>query len=232
MSNEKDPIPTPITTEEPTRPIEGVPQPIERVIAAARTLELHGSPSIAQAALGIARSKIGEREPDRRNHPNEGPIVDWSLEGLTSRDAGGWAQWCCYFACQCVRRALIAAGADAVTIREWRKLVRGGGSCSQTWAGLDAAGLTVRYVQGMAIPQGVYFVFYCHTDENGQPKYHSDGLPDLKHVGVYDRVTGILLQDVSGNTTPTADRVAEGSRLLSSPDIFGFAYLPYDRPGT
>ena len=228
MSDPKDPIPQPVTDEQ-TRPMAGVPQDIGRVIAAAATLELHGNPTLSQAALGIARSKIGEKEPNRREHPTTGPIVDWSLEGLTEDEAGPWAEWCSYFACQCVRRALIAAGADAVTLRDWRKTYASG-SVSRLWQRLEKHGLAVRHDQLNPPPEGVYFVFYANLGKAGEYLYHDDGRPNLKHVGIYERTTGAMIFDVSGNTTATADRVAEGSHLISDPKVWGFAHLPYDRP--
>lgn len=228
MSKPEDDAPSPIT-DDLTRPTPGVPQDVGRVIAAARTLELHGHPSIAQAALGIARSKIGEKEPDRKQHRNTGPIVDWCLEGMTEDDAGPWAEWCAFFACQCVRRALIAAGADAVTLREWRHLASG--SCSRLWRKLERRELAVRHVIGTPPPEGVYFVFYANLGKQGEYLYHDDGRPDLKHVGIVDRVSGELLHDVSGNTTATCDRVAEGRHMLNDPRVWGFGLLPYDQPG-
>lgn len=231
MSDEKEPVPTPILGTEETRPMPGVPQPIERVIAAAQTLELHGSPSIGQAALGIARSKIGEREPDRKQHRNQGPIVDWCLEGLTSDEAGPWAEWCAFFACQCVRRALIAANADAVTLRDWRRTYASG-SCSRLWQRLEKHGLAIRHVSGHAPPEGAYFVFFANLGKQGEYLYHDDGRPDLKHVGIVDRAAGQLLRTVEGNASPTADRVAEGTHMLDDVRIYGFGRLPYDTPGT
>lgn len=218
MSDPNDAIPE-ATEDQLTRPTPGVPQDIGRAIEAARTLELHGSPSLAQAAAGIARSKIGEREPNRQERPNEGPIVDWSLEGLTSRDAGPWAQWCAYFACQCVRRALIAAGADAMTLRDFRRNWASG-SCTSLWTKYDNAGLATRHVPGQPLPEGAYFLFF------GEER---DGKPHLRHVEVIDRHNNLSVTHVGGNTSRHADRVVEHQTLLVDEDIYGTARLPYDQ---
>ena len=221
MSKPEDDAPTPVE-DQLTKPIEGVPQDISRVIGAAATLELHGSPSLAQSALEIARSKLGQKEPDRKGHPNEGEIVRWALEGLTSREPGPWASWCAFFVCQCVRQALIAAGADALTIRDWRKTYASG-SCTSLWHRLDSAGLAIRHSPSQPIPEGACFVFF------GGDKTHDDGKIELslEHVGIYDRCAGELILTIEGNASATADRVAEGKHMITNPRVWGFGLLPY-----
>ncbi len=230
MSDPKDTagIPEPLPSDALTGPMGDFPLATQYV-AAARTLELHGSPTLGQAALGIARSKIGEHEPNRKEHPNTGPIVSWSLEGLTEDAPGPWAEWCGFFACQCPRRALIAAGADAMTLRDWRNNYASG-SVSRIWQKHERHGLTVRHDPSKPVPEGVYFVFYANLGPSGEYLYHDDGRPNLRHIGIYERTAGGLLCDVSGNTTPTADRVAEGQHRLDDPHIYGFSWLVYDRP--
>jgi len=223
MSDPKDrDAPTPVS-DALTAPIPGEPQSIERVIAAARTLELHGHPSIAQTAIGILRSKVGEREPDRREHPNEGPIVDWCLEGLTTRPAGAWSQWCSYAACQGVRRALIAAGADAVTIRDWRKTYASG-SCTALWHRLEEHGLTIKHTPGAPVPEGAYFIFF-----GGEIEKDGAVALSLRHVEAVDRQMGPLVFTIGGNSGPKADMMSENKHSLADPDIYGWGRLPYDR---
>lgn len=223
MSDEKPPIPQPIG-EDLTKPTPGVPQDIGRVIAAARTLELHGSPSIGQTAIGILRAQVGQKEPDRKEHRNEGPIVDWCLEGLTSRPAGAWSQWCAYAACQGVRRALIASNADAMTISDWRRTYASG-SCTTLWERLERHGLVQKRTPGGDVPPGAYFLFF------GGMKMKDGVLAlDLYHVEAVDRQIGALVQTIGGNSGPHADMMAENRHLLTDPDIWGWGFLPYDRP--
>lgn len=222
MSDPKDGIPQPLPSDAMTGPM-GSFSTIDSHVAAARTLELHGVPSIAQAAVGILRSKVGEKEPDRRNRPNEGMIVDWCLEGLTTRPAGAWSQWCAYAACQGVRRALIAAGADAVTIRDWRKTYASG-SCTALWHRLEEHGLTIKHTPGAPVPEGAYFIFF-----GGEIEKDGAVALSLRHVEAVDRQMGPLVFTIGGNSGPKADMMSENKHSLADPDIWGWGRLPYDR---
>lgn len=224
MSNPTDSdAPTPIE-DQLTKPTPGVPVDIETALRGARTLELHGSPSLAQAAIGILRTKVGEREPNRKEHRNEGPIVDWCLEGLTDRPAGAWAEWCAFAACQGPRRALIAAGADAITIRDWRRTYASG-SCTALWHRLEAHGLVVRHTPGGSVPEGAYFIFF-----GGMKEKDGEMVLDLHHVEAVDRQMGALVLCIGGNSGPHADMMSENKHMLDDPDIWGWGFLPYDQP--
>lgn len=194
---------------------------IEEVIGAADTLRMHGSPTLLQVAVGIARSKIGQREDvdEDGNGLNTGDICDWSREGMTTRDG---LPWCGFFACQCVRRAILALSPPeaAPLLVEWRAI--DSGSCIELWTNLEARDLAVRAVPGQPPPIGAYFVFYVEI-KRGKPVM-KDGLPHLLHVGVVDRPVGALLISVSGNSTGQA--VAENRPLLTDPKIWGYGLLP------
>lgn len=223
LSDEKDtppPIPVAITGTEETRPMPGVPQDIRRVIAAAQTLELHGSPSIAQAALGIARRQVGQRETPGLK--NQGPIVEKVARPFLSERRfvetypKGALQWCSFFACWAVLEALKAAGARPEQVAIWMRIASG--SCGALHERLDKLGLVTSHVPGAPIPEGTYFVFF------GTEK---DGAPDLSHVGIYEATMGQLVCTIEGNSGHKADAVSEGRHMIDDPRLHSTARLPF-----
>lgn len=183
-------------------------------------------------AVEIARSRIGQREPDRHALKNQGPIVDWSLEGLTSHPASGdekfqagWAQWCAFFVCQCFRQALLARDQEELAQRFSRG--SGGiqriasGSCSALWERLSAQGWTWRL--GQQLPP----VLCPVGDAPGVPaKGDLVFFHDLAHVGFVDEAleSGDIIS-IEGNAGPRADEVWRGER--SALKIYGFARVPW-----
>lgn len=175
-----------------------------------RTLSAPGL--VRVGALEIAISKIGERETAK----NEGPIVDWALQGITSRPAAGpgarregWAQWCAFFVSQCFRRELIRRG-DGVLLKEWQRLASG--SCDSLWAHLSAQGWTWRAGAEGARPDAGDIAFFGPEG-------------DLAHVGLVEMLDGAgRLHTVEGNA---GDRVAALQHPADHPRIFGFARVPW-----
>lgn len=213
-----DGIPKPLPPDALTGPAGPFPL-MEQAVATAETLRQHGEPTIAQTALGIARAHLGEHETPGR--PNEGPIVDWCLQGLTRIPAHGdgksylpgWAKWCAYFVMQCVRQALLALGpGGALLLLEWLRISAGAGDCDVLWAHLEALGCTWPRENG-ALPEAGNLVFF--------------GVPGkLRHVGFVSRAAGVLVFTVEGNSR---DRVAEQTHNLADPacDVAAYARLPF-----
>jgi len=219
MSDPKDrDAPTPVS-DALTAPIPGEPQTIERVIAAARTLELHSTESIAQEALTIARSQIGQREHGGKNM---GMIVEkvakpfLSARRFAETYGKGLLQWCGFFVCWCVLEALKAANATPEQVSVWMHIASG--SCTALHDRLSKLGLVTRHVPGQPIPEGTFFVFF------GEDK---DGVPNLTHVGAYDGTTGALIRTVEGNSGRGADQVAEGRHMIDDPRVHSTALLPF-----
>jgi hypothetical protein len=187
------------------------------------TFRGHGEQTIRESALLIARSLIGkheDRDPVTGKGLNTGWICDWSLEGFPppkKPDA-----WCARFACQCPRRVLLSMGEDGTSmLAEWRRWRRAG--CDELWEELQTLGLTTEHVPGQPPPEDAYFVFFW-TMKDGERVYHSDGKPNLAHVGIRDHVAGELLFTVEGNH---GDKVAEDRHRLDDPRLFGYARLPW-----
>jgi hypothetical protein len=192
----------------------------ERPKSDVSTLRDFGALSLAQTALGIARGRLGEAETPGR--PNEGPIVDWCLEGLTripaagrGRYKAGWAKWCAYFVLQCVRQALLQLGpSGALLLLEWQAIAAGAGDADVLWDHLEARRCTWLRGEGAPEPGPGCIVFF--------------GTPGkIRHVAFVERVAGgHLLFTVEGNH---GDRVAEDSYNLADQtcDVFGYGRLPF-----
>lgn len=190
------------------------------------TISGPGPGPVRLGALEIASSKIGERETGR----NAGPIVDWSLEGLTSHPAAGddkrrpgWAQWCAFFVSQCVRRELDRRGDDAL-LREWvRELASG--SCDSLWRHLEARGWV--WLRGAPLPQALSPQGVDAPGLPGAGDFVFFGVPgDLAHVGYVERLDGAAgrLHTVEGNA---GDRVAALDHPADHPRIVGYARVPW-----
>lgn len=221
--DDKSGIPDAIALE-PTQPIRGVFLDMDRHLGAAETLRQWGDPSIAQAARDIARSKLGWAEIRGLDGKgtNTGPICTWSYEGLYAHDGDAW---CADFACQCVRRALLAldpkiGGPLLVDWKHWAT-----GDCDKLWANLSSRGLTEAHEIGATLPPDSFFVFFQHlAPQTGAPITHSDGRPNVQHVGIVDRIRAADVMTLEGNS---ADAVAERSHMLADRRILGVARLPW-----
>lgn len=152
-------------------------------------------PSIALRALEIARAKIGERETAK----NSGPIVEWSLKGLTTRAPGSWSKWCAYFAWQCFLRSAQTPAQE----QQIKSLASG--SCTDSWRRLSTAGWTYR---APFVPSPGQIVFFSREDKR------------LYHCGLVERAESEQLFAIEGNS---GDRVAANTYPLTHPSIFGFA---------
>ena len=218
MSNPQDDAPTPVE-DQLTKPIEGVPQDISRVIGAAATLELSSGESITREALLIARSQLGEREHGGKN---QGPIVQkvarpfLSAQRFAETYPKGALQWCAFFVCWCVLQALKAANATPEQISVWMHIASG--SCGALHDRLTKLGLVTRHLPGEPVPEGTFFVFF------GEDK---DGAPHLTHVGAYDHTAGALLKTVEGNAGRGADQVCEAQHMIDDPRVHSTARLPF-----
>lgn len=176
-----------------------------------------GPGPVRLGALEIARSKIGERE----TAPNQGPIVDWSLAGITSRKAAGdmehpagWAKWCAFFVSQCFQRELLLRGQTELA-RLWRADYASG-SCSSLWASCERAGWTESSLE--AQPQPGDLVFYGELAAKKGIKF--------LHVDFYERaLVGAEghFEAIGGNSR---DSVARSVRTPDS-KIVGYARVPW-----
>ena len=162
-----------------------------------------------RAALDVAISKLGEREQGGRN---QGPIVTWSLERFTRhrpedpRDGvSGWAAWCAGF----VGRCFIEAGA----LVPWWSL-----SCTTLWRRLEGRAQQTLWMPGAALPEPGDLVFFGPDADR------------LQHVGLVERVEGLVLHTVEGNTSATpggpSEFVARRTHDLMTANVYGFARLP------
>ena len=161
--------------------------------------------TLSLGALAIAKEQIGRREAAGKK--NQGAIVTWSLEGLTSRPADdptspGWALWCAFFACQCYRRALLLRG-DTKRLREWQRIASG--SCDALWRKAHEGDL-LRWTNGPPPEPGDIF-FIGKTG-------------DLKHCGLVGSFGDSQRVTVEGNSGPQASEVWRGHRKLQ--EVYGF----------
>lgn len=166
--------------------------------------------SLREAAVQRALERLGQCETAH----NQGPIVEWSLAGLTNRkpDDTGWARWCAYFACQVFRQELLARGDEAL-LRHW--LAIASGSCDTLWRHLWCASWTWVRVGGPPPARGDLLFL---GDE-----------ADLTHVGLvteYD-ADARMVHTVEGNSGKHANRVGLGRYSLADSRIWGFARVPW-----
>jgi hypothetical protein len=174
--------------------------------------------NIGAAALTVAIGKIGEREHGGKN---QGPIVTWSVERFTRHKPEepydgktGWAAWCAGF----VGRCLIEAGA----LIPWWSLL-----CTTLWQRLEA-----RPKDGGAGDYQVVMAPWepgAELPEPGDLVFFGPSADKLRHVGLVERVEGLTLHTVEGNTqeVPGGPSVAVARRThdLVTADVFGFARL-------
>lgn len=169
--------------------------------------------SIGAAALAVAITKIGERESGGKN---QGPIVTWSVERFTRHrpeepydGKEGWAAWCAGF----VGRCLIEAGA----LIPWWSLL-----CTTLWERLEARQkggevVLTLWQPGAELPKPGDLVFFGPSADK------------LRHVGLVERVEGLTLHTVEGNTSATSggpcDCVARRAHDLITSDVRAFARL-------
>ena len=152
-------------------------------------------PSLALRALELARSKIGEREVGR----NQGPIVEWSLKGLTKRPPGAWSHWGAYFMWQCLLRAA------QTPLQEQEVKSLAAGSCTDSWRHLAASGWAHKTP---ITPAPGWLVFFAQEDKR------------LYHCGFVEKVEAEQLHTIEGNH---GDRVAAATYALTHPTLYGFA---------
>jgi hypothetical protein len=164
--------------------------------------------SLREAALLRALEQLGQAETAR----NQGPIVEWSLAGLTSRapDSTGWARWCAFFVSQCYRAELLARGDEAL-LQHWRRIASG--DCDTLWQRLSAEGWTWARIGGA-------------PPARGDLLFLGDGA-DLRHVGLVEEYADRRVRTVEGNAGRLTDRVARGRYSLADSRIWGFARVPW-----
>lgn len=191
------------------------------------TIRGAGPGPVRLGALDVARGKIGEAETAE----NEGPVVDWAMQGITRRRADepsargrrGWALWCAYFASQCFRRELIARGDEAL-LKDWMRLASG--SCDSLRGHLDARGWV--WTRGAPLPAALspQAVPVPGLPGPGDLVFFGEDPEDLAHVGLverYDHVAG-RLHTIEGNA---GDRVAAIDHPADHPRILLFGRVPW-----
>lgn len=173
--------------------------------------------TIGEKALAIALSKLGERE---QGGPNQGPIVEWSLAGLTRRppDETGWAKWCAFFVCQCYLRA--AQDADRHHFGKMapppRRVLRfASGDCDRLWHNLSLEDPAQPWTWLAISPE-------ARTPPDVRPGclIFLGGHGDIQHVSFVHRLENGWVEELGGNI---GDAVRLRRRPFTDPTIYGYA---------
>ncbi len=176
---------------------------------------MSADPAIVERVLAEARALLGQRE---QAGANWGPIVELvaspfiSAERLATFAPGqknaGKLMWCALFASYCWWKGWPGFKPYADS------------ECSDLWEKASAKGWTwIRSADSTAPPPGA-LIFFVNLLPGGAPKMKR-GKPDLRHVGIVERVDeGGDVQTLEGNSS---DQVRQRRYHLSDPSIWGYA---------
>lgn len=197
-----------------------------------QTIRDYPPPSIRARALDIARAQLGRHEEGN----NEGLIVRWAIEGFTDRHGAAEGQkWCAWFAAQCIRRAIIETGDQALRA-EWDSIVSG--SCTTLFQHLRGKGWA--WVKGEALPPALAGPeCVSGLPDCGDLVFYGDAAR-LHHVGLLSRRFGLvhletgLAGDVAIISGNDGDAVREQTisvnhvfKAWPGATLYGFARVPW-----